>query len=101
VKVAVGPALLEAMGGRARGWVDVSYRALSGRKAISKQERPERARMTRLPDSLAIALWVVGSCWVLAIAAYAFGGSKELLLPLTVLGILTGIAEWVLRRKEK
>jgi hypothetical protein len=57
--------------------------------------------MARLPDSLAIALWVVGSCWALAIAAYAFGGSKELLLPLMVLGVLTGIAEWVLRRKAK
>jgi hypothetical protein len=63
--------------------------------------RLERAQMARLPDSLAIALWVVGSCWALAIAAYAFGGSTELLLPLTVLGVLTGIAEWVLGRKAK
>ena len=57
--------------------------------------------MARLPDSLAIALWIVGSCWALAIAGYAFGGSKELLFPLIVLGMLTGIAEWVLGRKSK
>jgi hypothetical protein len=57
--------------------------------------------MARLPDSLAIALWIVGSCWALAIATYAFDGSKELILPLTVLGVLTGIAEWVLRRKAR
>jgi hypothetical protein len=57
--------------------------------------------MARLPDSLAIALWIVGSCWALAIAAYAFGGSNELLFPLMVLGMLTGIAEWVLGRKSK
>jgi hypothetical protein len=57
--------------------------------------------MARLPDSLAIALWIAGSCWALAIAASALGGSKELLLPLMVLGVLTGIAEWILRRKAK
>ena len=70
-------------------------------KIDSEQERPEGACMTRLPDSLAIALWVVGSCWALAIAAYALGGPSELILPLTVFGVLTGVAEWVLRKKAK
>jgi hypothetical protein len=57
--------------------------------------------MERLPDSLAIALWVVGSCWALAIVAYVFGASRGWILPLVALGILTGIAEWVMRRKDK
>jgi len=57
--------------------------------------------MDRLPDSLAIALWTIGSLWVLATVAYAFGASTELILPLIALGLLTGIAEWVLRQKGK
>jgi hypothetical protein len=57
--------------------------------------------MTGIPDSLAIALWVVGSCWALAIIAWLIGGYEELIFPLVGLGILTGAAEWVLRRKAK
>ena len=57
--------------------------------------------MAKLPDSLAIALWIVGSCWMLAIIAYAFGGSTEWILPLFILGLATGVAEWLLRRAEK
>jgi hypothetical protein len=57
--------------------------------------------MDRLPESLAIALWIVGSSWALAIVAYAFGESAEWILPLFMLGALTGMAEWVLRRKTK
>jgi len=54
--------------------------------------------MERLPESLSIALWITGSCWVLAVVAYAFGASTEWILPLFILGLVTGIAEWVLRR---
>jgi hypothetical protein len=54
--------------------------------------------MGRLPESLSIALWATGSFWVLAVVAYAFGASTEWILPLFVLGLVTGIAEWVLRR---
>ena len=53
--------------------------------------------MGGLPESLSIALWVVGSCWALAIIAYAFGASTEWLLPLFILGLATGVAEWILR----
>jgi uncharacterized membrane protein len=70
-------------------------------RSFSFQQRPERDRMDRLPDSLAIALWTIGSLWVLATVAYAFGASTELILPLIALGLLTGIAEWVLRQKGK
>jgi hypothetical protein len=54
--------------------------------------------MERIPDSLAIALWVTGSCWFLALLAYVLGASTEWLLPLFVFGALAGIAEWVTRR---
>jgi hypothetical protein len=51
-----------------------------------------------LPESLSIALWITGSCWVLAVIAYASGASAEWLVPLFTLGLATGVAEWVLRR---
>jgi hypothetical protein len=54
--------------------------------------------MVRLPDSLAIAVWIAGSCWLLAMLAYFVGDSTEWALPLLALGVLTGVAEWVMRR---
>jgi len=57
--------------------------------------------MDRLPDSLSIALWVVGSCGALAILACAFGELRQLVGPLVAIGLLTGLAEWVMRRKAK
>jgi hypothetical protein len=59
-----------------------------------------REDMERLPDSLAIALWVLGSSWTLAIIAYLFGVSQEWMAPLVALGIFTGIAEWIMRRAK-
>jgi hypothetical protein len=55
--------------------------------------------MAKLPDTLAIALWITGSCWILALLAYLLGGSTEWIFALFMLGTLTGIAEWVMRRK--
>lgn len=55
--------------------------------------------MERLPDSLSIALWIVGSCWALAILAYALGASREWILPLFMFGLIVGIAEWVMRKR--
>lgn len=57
--------------------------------------------MDRLPDSLSIALWVVGSCVVLALAACAFGEPRELIVSLIAFGVLIGFAEWFGRRTEK
>jgi hypothetical protein len=55
--------------------------------------------MERLPDSLAIAVWITGSCWLLATLAYFVGDATEWALPLFVFGVLTGIAEWVMGRE--
>jgi hypothetical protein len=59
---------------------------------VSAHKRPERALMKRLPESLSIALWLTGSCWVLAVLTYATGASTELIFPLFMLGLVTGIA---------
>ena len=56
--------------------------------------------MDRLPDSLVIALWVVGSCGALAIVACALGEPNELILSLIAIGVLTGVAEWVIRKEK-
>lgn len=70
-------------------------------RSFSFQQRPERACMDRLPDSLAIALWTVGSCWALGTVAYLSGASRVLILPLFAFGLLTGVVEWLLRRAGK
>jgi hypothetical protein len=57
--------------------------------------------MATLPDSLAIGLWITGATWLLAILAYLMGGSTEWILPLFVFGVLTGIAEWLMRRNAR
>jgi hypothetical protein len=57
--------------------------------------------MARLPDSLSIGLWVTGATWLLALFAYMMGGSTEWILPLFVFGVLTGIAEWLMRRNAR
>jgi hypothetical protein len=54
--------------------------------------------MNRLPNSLTIALWTIGACWIVAIISYVFGASAEWLFALVALGILTGLAEWYLRQ---
>lgn len=57
--------------------------------------------MARLPDSLAIGLWITGSMWALAILAYLLDASTEWILPLFVFGVLTGVAEWVMRQRVR
>jgi hypothetical protein len=57
--------------------------------------------MGQLPDSLAIAVWIVGSCWAVAIVAYISGASTEFLFPLFLFGLISGMAEWVLRRDQR
>lgn len=57
--------------------------------------------MERLPESLKIAFWLVGSCWMLALIGYFFDAETEWLFPLFMLGLVTGVAEWVMRRSTK
>jgi hypothetical protein len=72
----------------------------TGRGAVGG-DAPAEAQMARLPDSLVIALWITGSCWLLAILIYLIGGSAEWMLPLFGLGVLTGLAEWIMRRRSE
>lgn len=57
--------------------------------------------MTGLPDSILIALWVVGSCWAVALVAWLFDGATGAVLPLVIGGVLAGVAEWIFRRDHR
>jgi hypothetical protein len=56
--------------------------------------------MTGIPDKTAIALWIAGSCWAVALLLYVFNGPSDLVLPLLLFGAATGIVEWILTRME-
>jgi hypothetical protein len=56
--------------------------------------------MTRLPDSLSIALWIVGACWAVAAIAYLTNSEMASVVPLVAIGAITGMAEWLLRRQR-
>src|SRR4029078_12177394 len=53
--------------------------------------------MTGLPSSLSIALWFTGSIWVVGILAYAFDAPVEIVLATFAIGLVGGIAEWLIR----
>jgi predicted metal-binding membrane protein len=56
--------------------------------------------MTPLPNSLSISLWVVGCCWAVAAIAYVTDSETGLVVPLAIIGALTGLAEWLVRRQR-
>jgi H+/Cl- antiporter ClcA len=49
---------------------------------------------------LAIAFWIVGSCWAVAAVAYLFDAAGGLVLPLLAFGAVAGFVEWLVRRKQ-
>ncbi len=57
---------------------------------------------SRLPVSLSIALWLVGSLWAVAIAAHVFDAPREIVHAAFAFGLLAGLVEWwTLRRRAK
>ncbi|WP_049769274.1 hypothetical protein [Nitrobacter hamburgensis] len=68
--------------------------------------------MTKLPNSLLVSLWGVGVCWVAAAIAYLTDSVTLpvvpllvslvvlLLVPLLLIGILGGMAEWPQGRQK-
>jgi hypothetical protein len=59
-----------------------------------------RLPTTKLPNALAIALWIVGSCWAIAGLAWLLNAETEFLGSLVAFGAVTGALEWWLRRKS-
>ena len=62
--------------------------------------------MTRLPNSLSVSLWGIGVCWIAVAIAYLTDSDMVpidsllvslavlLLVPLAVINILGGMAQW-------
>lgn len=65
-----------------------------------KSSRSESSR-SRLPHSLAIALWAAGSLWAVAAVAYLLDADAGLIVPLMALGVLAGIAEWMMKGRNR
>jgi hypothetical protein len=72
----------------------VGARATTGPTA----PQPKGPIMTGLPASLSIALWLVGSLWLLALLAYVFGAPQEIVYAALALGLIAGAFEWLLIR---
>jgi hypothetical protein len=56
--------------------------------------------MARLPESLAIALWIVGSTWVLALLALLLDFDREVVWAALLFGLVAGAAEWLARQRR-
>jgi hypothetical protein len=51
--------------------------------------------MTGLPTSLSIAIWLVGSIWLVAVVGHVLGASQEIVYATFAAGIAAGLAEWL------
>jgi hypothetical protein len=49
--------------------------------------------MERLPSSLSIALWLVGTLWIVGFIAYLGGAPGELVIATLVAGLIAGCLE--------
>ena len=54
--------------------------------------------MARLPTSLSIALWLVGSTWAVAILAHVFDAPHEIVYAALAFGLMAGVIEWLVLR---
>jgi hypothetical protein len=57
--------------------------------------------MERLPDSLSVALWLVGSLWIVGYIAYVGDAPSELVLATFVMGLIAGAIELAARDPGK
>lgn len=57
--------------------------------------------MAKLPNSLSIALWIVGSTWLVALLALLFDGANEIVWMALLVGLGAGIFEWLVRGRDR
>ena len=57
--------------------------------------------MAKLPESLAIALWMTGSIWLLGLVALLFDFDHEVIWAALVFGVATGVWEWLARGRKR
>jgi hypothetical protein len=54
-----------------------------------------------LPTSLSIALWLVGSIWLVGLLAHLFDAPREIVFAALIVGLFSGVAEWFALRRRK
>jgi len=77
---------------------DDSYRARSAGRSMCAAgivALTEGEPMTELSPSLSIALWLVGSIWLIAILATIFGVPYKIVHAALAIGLLGGGLEWL------
>jgi hypothetical protein len=52
--------------------------------------------MAKLPTSLSIAIWLVGSTWAVAILAHVFDAPHEIVYAALAFGLVAGMIEWLI-----
>jgi hypothetical protein len=57
--------------------------------------------MSGLPNSLAIAIWLVAAMWIVGLLAYYFDYPTDLIWLVLLLGIGAAMAEWRMIRGER
>jgi len=56
---------------------------------------------TSLPPSLSVALWLVGSIWLVALLAHLFDAPREIVFAALAFGLFSGLAECLARKRRK
>jgi hypothetical protein len=54
----------------------------------------------RLPNSLAIALWLVGTLWLIAFVVYLFDVDRDVIYATLAFGLVAYGIEWMALRKS-
>jgi hypothetical protein len=71
-----------------------------GARASLPASPNREAKMAGLPPSLAIAFWLVGALWIVALVSNYFGFSSDLIWFVLFLGTGVALIEWrALRNK--
>jgi hypothetical protein len=60
-----------------------------------------RLPTSKLPPSLSIALWLIGSIWLVALLAHVFDAPREIVFAALIFGLFSGAAEWLALRRRK
>ena len=75
----------------------------AGRSRVPRFRRPEMTGGgSWLPEPLAIALWAIGTIWLLAVVAMLFGFEfePEMIGSSLLVGVVAGVFEWQARRRD-
>jgi hypothetical protein len=68
-----------------------------GRSYFPPPSAPRKARMTRLPTALRVALWLTGPMWLVGVGFYYFELPPPMLGGVFIMGLIAALMEWLTR----